>query len=145
MRYALGASRGRIVAQLFVEALVLAATATVVGLAAADWGLQWVYGAFYSGQDQRPAVLDLSLGFKFTTMLYAAVLAVASAAMLWACFLRSRPLDRMFRRSSRTLAAGGSTLRFGGVWTTAMIAQVALTVICLPPAIEAPRSHCAIG
>jgi hypothetical protein len=32
------------------------------------------------------------------------------------------------------LGAGGSTLRFGKVWTTAMIAQVALTVICIPPA-----------
>jgi hypothetical protein len=26
--------------------------------------------------------------------------------------------------------AAGSTLRLGGVWTTAMIAQVAMTVIC---------------
>ena len=38
VRHALGASRGRIVGQLFVEALVLAAIATVVGLAAADSG-----------------------------------------------------------------------------------------------------------
>jgi hypothetical protein len=29
---------------------------------------------------------------------------------------------------------GGSTLRFGAIWTTVMIAQVALTVICIPPA-----------
>ena len=35
----------------------------------------------------------------------------------------------------RNLGSGGSTLRFGGVWTTAMVAQVALTVICLPPAV----------
>ena len=34
------------------------------------------------------------------------------------------------------LGAGGSTLRFGRVWTTAMIAQVALTAIAIPIGIE---------
>ncbi len=34
------------------------------------------------------------------------------------------------------LGAGGSTLRFGRVWTTAMIAQVALTAIAIPTGIE---------
>ena len=50
MRYALGASRGRIVAQLFVEALVLASAAAVVGLAVAHWALKWGIDAYYSGQ-----------------------------------------------------------------------------------------------
>ena len=40
MRYALGASRGRIVVQLFVEALVLASVAAVVGLGAAHWAVE---------------------------------------------------------------------------------------------------------
>ena len=35
----------------------------------------------------------------------------------------------------KNLGARGSTLQFGWVWTTVMIAQVALTVFCLPPAI----------
>jgi hypothetical protein len=34
----------------------------------------------------------------------------------------------------RNLGSGGSTLRFGGVWTAAMIVQVTLTVFCIPPA-----------
>ena len=34
------------------------------------------------------------------------------------------------------LGTGGSTLRFGRVWTAAMIAQVALTAIAIPVAIE---------
>jgi hypothetical protein len=34
------------------------------------------------------------------------------------------------------LGAGGSTLRFGRVWTTAMIAQVTLTAIAIPSGIE---------
>ena len=40
-RYALGAGRSRIVAQLFVEALVLASFAALIGLAAAHWAVQW--------------------------------------------------------------------------------------------------------
>src|SRR5262245_39596889 len=34
------------------------------------------------------------------------------------------------------LGAGGSTLRFGRVWTTAMVTQVALTAIAIPSSIE---------
>ena len=45
VRNALGASRGRIVAQLFAEALVLGAVAAVIGVAAANTGLRWFYGA----------------------------------------------------------------------------------------------------
>jgi predicted lysophospholipase L1 biosynthesis ABC-type transport system permease subunit len=37
VRSALGASRGRIISQLFVEAFVLASVAAVAGLVAADW------------------------------------------------------------------------------------------------------------
>ena len=37
LRSALGATRARVISQLFVEALVLAAVPTTVGLIAADW------------------------------------------------------------------------------------------------------------
>ena len=58
VRFALGASRGRIIGQLFVEALVLASVAAAVGLIAADrlltWGIESVGDApfwFTSGLD----------------------------------------------------------------------------------------------
>ena len=41
IRSALGASRARIIGQLFVEALVLASVAAAVGLIAADRALAW--------------------------------------------------------------------------------------------------------
>jgi hypothetical protein len=40
-RYALGATRGRIITQLFIEALVLASVAAFVGLAVANRALKW--------------------------------------------------------------------------------------------------------
>ena len=48
VRRALGASRGRIVLQMFVEALVLASMAGVVGVAIARWGLGYLNAALDS-------------------------------------------------------------------------------------------------
>ena len=117
-RYALGASRARIVTQLFVEALVLASIAAVVGLLVANWALNGAC-AFYSGQTGGAAVLGQS-GLKPTTILYAAVLTIVGAAILGVL-----PALKVTRRTCtpqlRNLGAGGSTLRFGWFWTTAMI------------------------
>jgi putative ABC transport system permease protein len=134
MRYALGASRGRILTQLFVEALVLATTAAVIGLMAAHWGLKWALDAFYSGQGAGPPFW-MSPGLKFTTMLYAAGLTIASAAMV-GVLPALRATGAHVQAQVRNLGSRGSTLRFGGAWTTAMIVQVTLTVICLPPVIK---------
>ena len=74
-----------------------------------------------------------SIRVKPATVLYAAALAVIGAAifgMLPALKVARAQVDAPLRNA----AAGRSTLRFGWAWTTAMIAQVALTVICLPPA-----------
>jgi hypothetical protein len=75
-------------------------------------------------------------GLKLTTILYASGLAVVSAALL--SFLPALKVTRA--RVQPHLAnrgAGGATLRFGRVWTGAMITQVALTVIGIPVAMEA--------
>ena len=133
VRHALGASRGRIVGQLFVEALVLATIATVVGLAVADSALRWVF-AYLSGPDQKLPFWILP-GLKFTTVIYAALLAVAAAAVL-GVFPALKATGSRVQGQLKNLGAGGSTLRFGRVWTTAMIAQVALTVICIPVAMK---------
>ncbi len=132
MRYALGASRGRIVVQLFVEALVLASVAAVVGLGAAHWVLKWATVAYFSGQSGAPPFW-IEPGLKLATVLYATGLTLAGAAILGVLPALKVAGSRV-QAQLRNLGAGGSTLRFGGVWTAAMIAQVALTVICLPPA-----------
>jgi putative ABC transport system permease protein len=132
MRSALGASRWRIVSQLFVEALVLASAAAIIGLVAANWGLKWGLRAYYSGQG---GVLPfwVNPGLKFTTVLFAAGLTVASAALLGV--LPALKATRAHVQSHlKNLGSGGSTLQFGRVWTSVMIVQVALTVICIPSA-----------
>lgn len=131
-RYALGASRGRIVAQLFIEALVLTTVAAVVGLAAAHWGLKWGMAAYYSGQSAAPPFW-VNPGLKLTTVLYATALTAIGAGIL-GVLPALKATGSHVQAQLRNLGAGGSTLRFGWIWTTVMIVQVALTVICIPPA-----------
>jgi putative ABC transport system permease protein len=132
MRYAIGASRARIVGQLFIEALVLASLAAVVGLPTAHWAVTWGVGMYYSGYAGGPPFW-IDPGLTLTTVIYTIGLAIAGAAIL-GVLPAIKATGSNVQARLRNLGSGGSTLRFGTVWTTAMIAQVALTVICLPPA-----------
>src|SRR5690606_30533392 len=67
VRSALGASRGRIVGQLFVEALVLAGVAAVLGLVVAKVALGWGVNLL-AGNDAMPFWIDDSLSWR--TVLY---------------------------------------------------------------------------
>lgn len=133
MRSALGASRARIISQLFVEALVLASIAAAVGLIAADRTLRWGIASVAEGKGGVP--FWMAPGLDITTILYAGGLAVAGAAML-SLLPALRVTRTRLQPHLMNLGAGGSTLRFGRVWTTAMIAQVALTAVAIPSGIE---------
>ena len=132
MRYALGASRGRIVFQLFVESLVLTALAGVAGLFAANAGLKWGVTAYYAGPDGT-LPFWVNPGLKPKTVLFAILLTAVGAALL-SVLPAIKITGRRVQDQLRNLGAGGSTLRFGKLWTAAMVTQVALTVVCIPPA-----------
>jgi putative ABC transport system permease protein len=133
VRFALGASRARIIGQLFVEALVLASVAAAAGLVAADRALAW--GIESVNRASGGAPFWITPGLKPSTIPYAGGLAVASAAMLSFLPALKATAARVQPRLAN-LGTGGATLRFGRVWTTAMIAQVALTAIGIPVAME---------
>ena len=136
LRTALGASRARILGQLFVEALVLAAVAAAVGLIAADRALAWGVEAANSSKGGAP--FWLSPGLSLSTILYASGLAVVSAAML-SLLPALRATRARVQSNLANLGTGGATLRFGRLWTGAMIAQVALTAMGIPAAMESAR------
>ena len=126
VRNALGASRGRIVAQLFVEALVLGALAAAVGLLAADFALGQVV-ALLEAQMENPLPFWIGGGLSLRTLLYALALTLLGATVagvLPALKVTGRSLQA--RLQQRSAGAGG--LRFGGVWTLVIVAQVAVTV-----------------
>ncbi len=132
LRTALGASRRRIVLQLFTEALVLTSVAAAIGLAAAAWGLGWGMDLFWDVQQTRPPFwFDDSLSF--STALYVAALALLSAAIIGVVPALKATGRRLRPRLSEV--SGGSRLRFGAVSTGVIVIQVALCVAFLPVAI----------
>jgi putative ABC transport system permease protein len=130
IRSALGASRARIVGQLFVETLALASIAGAVGLVIADGALRWGLESVF---DDAP--FWMTPGLELTTILYAGALAVCSAAML-SLLPALRATSARVQTHLANLGTGGATLRFGRVWTGAMIVQVAFTAIAIPSAME---------
>src|SRR5688500_552183 len=128
VRSALGASRGRIIGQLFSEALVLTAVGTVVGLLLSRVALRLALGQFAAG-DNLPFWLDESLSGR--TVLYAFGLALFGAGIVGIlpalCVTRVNIQDML-----RNESAGRSGLRFGGFWTAVIIVQVAITVAFIP-------------
>jgi putative ABC transport system permease protein len=133
LRSALGATRARIVGQLFVEALVLASIAAAAGLMAADRTLRWGMEGAYADDGGIP--FWVTPGLNLTTILYASGLAVVAAAML-SLLPAVRATRSRVQPQLANLGSGGATLRFGRIWTGAMIAQVTLTTMGIPVAME---------
>jgi predicted permease len=123
VRSALGASRRRIVAQLFAEALVLGGVAAVIGLAAADFAIdQW--GKRYLTENMGALPFWYEPRVSATTVLYALALTLLGAAI--AGVLPGMKATKGLGSRLRNGTAGAG-LRFGGVWTVVIIAQVAVT------------------
>jgi predicted permease len=125
VRSALGASRGRIVAQLFAEALVLSGVATVVGMGAAQIALnQWGRAFLEANIGRLPFWYNLRLSP--STVLYATGLAILGAMV--AGVMPALKITRGLSSRLKQSTAGGGGVRFGGVWTAVIVAQVAMTV-----------------
>ena len=126
VRTALGASRGRIAAQMFAEALVLGGLGAGAGVIAADMALRtWGMAFLQTNLGRLPFWADLSLSPR--TFAVAIVLTVAGAAIAGVM-----PAMKMTRRMGHRLketSSGGGGLQFGGVWTVVIVAQVAATVM----------------
>lgn len=128
VRSALGASRRRIIGQLFAEALVLSTLATLVGLVAARVALRFGVAKF-AESGALPFWIDASLSWR--TLLYAAVLTVIAAALIGILpALRATRVN--VNDALRGAGAGRGGPRFGGFWTFVIVAQVAITVLFLP-------------
>ena len=129
VRTALGASRGRIVAQLFAEALVLSGIALVVGLLGTRYGVAWVKTAFLEAQGLTSMPFWWSDSLAPSTILYAALLAILAAVIAGVVPAMKATGPEMQGRLKE--AAAGGSMRFGGVWTVVIVGQVAVTVLFL--------------
>ncbi len=137
VRSALGASRRRIVTQLFAEALVLAGVAAVAGLGTAQLALSRLGKPYLEMNYGRlPFWYDFNLSP--TTIMYALALAVLGAVV--AGVMPARKITRGLGTRLRAGTAGGGGVSFGGVWTAVIVVQVALTVL-FPAVVMLVRSE----
>jgi predicted permease len=127
VRNALGASRRRIISQLFIEALVLAGGAAALGLIIARVAMGWGLSQM-TGSEALPFWIDASISWK--TVFYAGLLAVFGALIVGVL-----PALRVTRNSLHDAMRGqtaGSGMTFGAFWTTVIVLQVAITVAFIP-------------
>ena len=142
VRRALGASRSRIVMQLFTEALVLAAIAAMVGLAATDFALKWALAAMSTEAEPWPFWFEG--GLSATTLAYSAgltVLAAVVAGVVPALKVTRTNMEVGLRQAS----AGAGGIRMGGIWTGVIVAQIAATVLFTAVAYVAERQAAGIA
>lgn len=134
VRSALGASRRRIVTQLFAEAFVLSALAAAVGLAIAVVGFDTFKELVTRGNAvELPFWFDL--GLSPVLVAYTAGLAVLAAAIV-GVFPALRATGRAVQGGLQQVSSRASPMQLGRVWTMFIIVQVAVAVWVLPYAIH---------
>ena len=131
VRAALGASRRRILGQLFIEAFALSLVAAGAGLllsAAVLSQFNWFLAA--NNIQSIPFWIDFDLSI--TTILYAVGLA-ALAALIVGVLPGLKATGRELHSNLHHVGRQGP--RLGGVWTALVVAQVAVAVAVLPAAV----------
>jgi putative ABC transport system permease protein len=121
IRTALGASRGRIVSQIFVETLLLAVIAAGVGVLGFDWALDHVNLAGLAGESALPywLSLDLTPETALSALAFAAVSATVAGAM---------PAIAITGRATSQHIRGGARVRFGRLTGALVVADIAVSV-----------------
>jgi putative ABC transport system permease protein len=133
VRTALGATRRRVIAQLVIESLVLAGAATLVGMLIAAGILRFIwYQSAVVRQVPQPFWRDANL--EPVTVLWGVGLGLLGTVLV-GLFPAIKATQSQVRSAMAWSHAGASGMRFGGVWSFVIVAQVAFTVLCLPMAI----------
>ena len=134
VRSALGASRARVMGQLFTEALVLTSVSAVVGLLGAKAAIALALGLTTARFTPPPFWIDASI--RPATILYTALLAIVGAGMV-GMLPALRATGRHVRAGLSRIGSGGTSMHFGGAWSAIIVMQVAVSVLCLPFGIAA--------
>jgi putative ABC transport system permease protein len=133
VRHALGASRARVIAQVVTESLVLTLAAALLGLVVAQATVRYAWAqASVLMEEGLPFWVDLTL--EPATVAYALLLALVAAAMI-GLLPALKATAPSVQRGLQGITGAGGTIKFGGVWSFIIGAQVACTVLCLPAAV----------
>jgi predicted permease len=131
VRTVLGASRARIMGQLFVETLLLSLTATGIGLIAVDIAVARLAARFplpfWFDPSITPAFALKALGLSVLCAVVAGVLPALRAT------------GGILQSSLQSAGAGGSTLRLGRVAGALIVIEVGFAIVALFPGVMAWR------
>ena len=133
VRHALGATRARVVAQIVTEAFVLALAAAVLGLVVAQTTVQDALArATLITGDSLPFWVDPTL--EPVTIAYALLLALVAAALI-GLLPALKATGASVHRGLQGITSTGGTMKFGGIWSFIVGAQVACTLLFVPAAL----------
>ena len=135
VRTALGATRGRVIMQLFVEALVLSLTAAALGLSLLVVALR-MFRDYLKDWPDRPDSFPywIQPGVSADVFVYVGVLAVL-AAVLVGVLPALKATGKRVHAGLQQFSSRGAGMQLGRTWTALIIVQVAFTVAVLPGAI----------
>jgi putative ABC transport system permease protein len=133
VRAALGASRLRIVSQLFVEALTLAGVAAAIGVFLVLVMMPQLEAAFLSIVGGRMPFW-MEFGLRSDGVLYVVGLTLLAAAIV-GVLPALKATGQQVHGGLQALSPGsGSRMQMGRLWTLLIVTQVALTVALMPAA-----------
>jgi predicted permease len=129
IRVALGSSRWQLVHLLLTESLILATAGAATGVMVAQWGRHLLVAQLVT-TSIAPMTLDLSLDwrvFAFATVIMIATVVLVGTAPAFKA-TRLAPLDALKERGIGS-PRRDATYKHGGVSSTLLVAQVALSTI----------------
>jgi putative ABC transport system permease protein len=134
VRTALGASRSRVVGQLFLEALLLGSIAAVLGITGAYSALKYIKGSF---EDQGwPFWVTFDPNPEVVTFVVVITILVSAVSGLMPALRVTRHDLRTTLQAGRGFALGG----FGKVGASMLIIEIALSVALLNGAVTMARA-----
>lgn len=131
VRGALGASRRRIVAQLFAEAVMLAGVAAALAIGLLSFAFRFLDAAL------RPLIrlpFWMTLRLSMETVVYVAALTLLAAAIVGIAPALKATGRRVHGQLQGLSPGSGSRMQMGRLWTMLIVAQVGLTVAIMPAA-----------
>jgi predicted permease len=134
VRTALGASRGRIVSQLFVEALVLSGSAAAIGLALVSVAFRMLL-AYDATDPYNGLPFWMQLQLTPGVAAYAALLAVVGAVMI-GVLPALKATGRKSTAALQQFSGRAAGVQLGRTWTALIVLQVAIAVAALPGALH---------
>jgi predicted permease len=134
VRTALGASRGRIVSQLFVEALVLSGSGAAIGLALVSVAFRMLL-AYDASDPSNGLPFWMQLQLTPGVAAYTALLAVAGAVMI-GVLPALKATGRKSTAALQQFSGRAAGVQLGRTWTALIVVQVAIAVMVLPGALH---------